>query len=113
MTIVSKHKAEHYVWGDGCDGWHLLKDRNLSVIHERVPAGKTEVLHRHMVSQQFFFVQAGVVAIEVNGLENIIRAGEGMHVAAGAAHQIENKSADDVEFLVISQPAISGDRENL
>lgn len=34
---VSKENAEHYVWGGSCDGWHLVKGQELSVIHERMP----------------------------------------------------------------------------
>lgn len=35
--------AEHYVWGEQCDGWHLLKQADLSVIQEHVPP---QVPHR-------------------------------------------------------------------
>ena len=24
VKVASVRNAEHYVWGDGCDGWHLL-----------------------------------------------------------------------------------------
>lgn len=36
---ISKANAEHYLWGGDCDGWHLVKNQNLSVIHERMPSG--------------------------------------------------------------------------
>src|ERR1022692_3211243 len=26
---VSRATAEHYTWGDQCDGWHLVKDERL------------------------------------------------------------------------------------
>ena len=39
--------AEHYTWGDACDGWHLLRDPTLSVIRERVPPSAGEVKHYH------------------------------------------------------------------
>jgi len=32
---ISKQCAEHYIWGDQCDGWHLVKNNDLSIIHER------------------------------------------------------------------------------
>lgn len=25
MTPISAKSAEHYQWGDACDGWHLRK----------------------------------------------------------------------------------------
>jgi len=36
MTVISTDNAEHYIWGDGCDGWHLVKTSTLSVIKERI-----------------------------------------------------------------------------
>jgi hypothetical protein len=47
-TPVDVHRAEYYSWGGVCDGWHLLKHPDLSVIQERVPAGAGEVRHYHM-----------------------------------------------------------------
>lgn len=44
---ISKEHAEHYNWGNQCDGWHLVKNNELSVIHERMPANTTEVSHYH------------------------------------------------------------------
>ena len=37
MKTVSTLNAEHYPWGQGCEGWRLLKGDDLSVIQERVP----------------------------------------------------------------------------
>ncbi|MGA8345596.1 MAG: hypothetical protein WB781_26940, partial [Candidatus Sulfotelmatobacter sp.] len=40
---VSRENAEHYRWGVDCDGWHLVKDAQLSVIEEFMPPGAAEV----------------------------------------------------------------------
>ena len=48
---VSRENAEHYRWGVDCDGWHLVKDRQLSVIEEFMPPGAAEVRHYHERSQ--------------------------------------------------------------
>ena len=37
--------AQHYRWGDACDGWRLLNRPNLSVMQERIPPGAGEVSH--------------------------------------------------------------------
>ena len=37
--MIDRGTAEHYTWGDGCDGWHLVKGADLSVIQERMPPG--------------------------------------------------------------------------
>jgi len=35
--IVDQKTAEHYSWGNACDGWHLVQNSALSVIEERMP----------------------------------------------------------------------------
>lgn len=109
-AIISKANAEHYIWGGGCDGWHLVKGEALSVIHERMPAGRGEVRHYHERSRQFFFVLAGQLTLEVAGARHVIGAQAGLEVMPLAPHQALNESTADVEFLVISHPTTRGDR---
>ncbi|HKE48136.1 MAG TPA: cupin domain-containing protein [Rhodanobacteraceae bacterium] len=113
IAPVGIEGAEHYTWGDACDGWHLLKLDGFSVIRERVPPGVSEVRHRHSRAGQFFYVLDGAAVIEVNGTRHALAAGQGLHVPPGAAHQFRNESAGDVHFLVVSVPKSHGDRENL
>lgn len=56
---ISKQNAAHYIWGGQCDGWHLVQNEELSVIHERMPAGTSETRHYHSISRQFFSSSAG------------------------------------------------------
>jgi mannose-6-phosphate isomerase-like protein (cupin superfamily) len=108
--MISRETAEHYTWGAICDGWHLVKQPELSVIHERMPPGTAEVRHYHERSRQFFFVLAGVATLEVNGVRETLQAHQGVEVPPRVPHQMLNESADDVEFLVISHPTTRGDR---
>jgi len=109
-VIVSADNAEHYKWGAGCDGWHLVKTPALSVIKERVPSGCEEVRHFHKLSEQFFFVLSGVASLEVDGQTNVIEAQQGMHVPAGVPHQLRNDQDRDLVFIVTSVPPSHGDR---
>jgi len=110
MATISTGNAEHYRWGQACDGWHLLAGDDLSVIEERMPPGVAEQRHRHGHARQFFYVLEGEAAIELEGEQHRLRRGEGLHVPPGAAHQIHNMSTADVRFLVISAPNSHGDR---
>ncbi len=110
---VSIDTAEHYRWGEVCDGWHLLKLDTLSVIRERVPPGASETRHRHAHARQFFYVLDGLAVLEVDGTRHILGRGQGLHVPPGAAHRFGNESSADVHFLVVSSPKSHGDRENL
>jgi mannose-6-phosphate isomerase-like protein (cupin superfamily) len=113
LRVTSNANAEHYVWGNQCDGWHLVRTPSLGVIAERMPAGTFEVAHRHNKAQQFFFVLSGELTLESNGVRVTIRAREGAHVAPMVVHQALNVSDAAVEFLVISEPPSHGDRVNV
>ncbi len=110
ILTVSKANAEHYVWGQQCDGWHLLKSPSLSVIQEHVPVGAGEVRHYHQQAQQFFFVLSGIATLEVGGECTRLSRGQGCHVPAGVAHLLYNEGPEDLEFLVVSVPPAHGDR---
>jgi mannose-6-phosphate isomerase-like protein (cupin superfamily) len=111
--MMSKESAEHYNWGNGCDGWHLVKREDLSIIQERMPPNTSEVRHYHKNSRQFFFILSGVATMEMNDRKESLRAREGIEVAPGTAHQLMNESDEELEFLVISHPPSHGDRIDL
>jgi mannose-6-phosphate isomerase-like protein (cupin superfamily) len=108
--VINAAGAERYAWGSGCEGWHLLKRDDLSVIQERAPPGSAEVRHRHARARQFFFVLEGEATLEIDGVAHVLGSRDGVEVPAGAAHQFRNESPRDVVFLVISTPASHGDR---
>ena len=107
---VSRARAAHYAWGDGYDGWHLVRAEGLSVIEERMPPGAREVRHRHARARQFFYVLRGRLAVEVEGRAHALGPGEGLEVAPGAAHEVRNDADLPAEFLVVSHPPSHGDR---
>jgi mannose-6-phosphate isomerase-like protein (cupin superfamily) len=113
IKAVSTLNAEHYLWGDECDGWHLLKRDDVSVIQERVPAGCAEVMHYHQVSRQFFFILEGQGSLVFKDQTIELQKGEGLEIPPGIPHQFSNLSQSDVRFLVISLPESHGDRMNV
>ncbi|WP_416821593.1 cupin domain-containing protein, partial [Cronobacter sakazakii] len=96
-----------------CDGWHLVKNQNLSVIHERMPVGRAEQRHYHEQSRQCFFVLSGELTMALNGERVTLTAGEAIEIPPLAPHQARNDGQEAVEFLVISQPTTRGDRVDL
>ena len=40
---IDRSSAEHYVWGEVNDGWHLVKRDDMSVITERIAPGSSEM----------------------------------------------------------------------
>ena len=113
--IISAKTAEHYTWGGphatDCDGWHLVKTPDLSIIEERMPTGTREQRHLHRDARQFFLVLEGELMLEVEGEDFILGVGEGLEIAPGQAHQAINRSPSAVRFVVTSQPPSHGDRQ--
>lgn len=115
---ISIETADHYNWGgtaDGsdsapCDGWHLLRTPELSIIEERMPPGTAERRHLHYRARQFFYVLSGELTLEVNGESHILTLGQGLEIAPGTPHQAINSSGGDTRFLITSQPPSHGDR---
>ncbi|MEP7144142.1 MAG: cupin domain-containing protein [Ferruginibacter sp.] len=108
--IISVKNAEHYVWGNGSDGWHLLKNEDLSVIEERMEPGTSEVLHFHKKAQQLFYILSGEAGFESGQTLIHLGAGETVHVPPGIPHRIFNNCDEDLRFIVISSPESHGDR---
>jgi mannose-6-phosphate isomerase-like protein (cupin superfamily) len=96
--IKSTNNAEHYTWGTGCDGWHLLKTDTLSVIQERMPPGTGEQTHYHERAQ------------EVAGETLMVNQNQSIHITPNSKHRISNNGKTDLHFLVISEPKSHGDR---
>jgi mannose-6-phosphate isomerase-like protein (cupin superfamily) len=112
--IVSTKSAEHYKWGGqqgtDCDGWHLVKTQDLSIIEELMPPSTSEARHSHIHARQFFFVLEGELTLEVEHHHFVLHAGEGIEISPGQQHQAMNRSANSVRMIVTSQPPSHGDR---
>lgn len=113
MDKISINNAEHYTWGENCDGWHLLKNDDLSVIEEKMPPGSFEQLHFHTEAQQVFYILSGEALFQINQNETRLARGETIHVPAGIPHKISNTADTDLRFIVISSPKAHGNRVNL
>ena len=114
MAIVTSiQNAEHYTWGDNCDGWFLLKHPSVHLIQERMPPGAREKTHLHNRSRQFFLVLRGELTMILGRESVVVRAGEGLDVEPEVPHQARNTSRNDVEFIVMSCPPSHDDRTNL
>ena len=111
--LISIENAEHYIWGEICDGWHLLQRDDISIIQERVPAGGAEVTHYHNLSRQFFYILEGEGTMIFEDREVILKKGQGLEIPPQVKHQFKNQSDAGVHFLVISIPTTKGDRINV
>lgn len=107
---ITKQYAEHYTWGNVCDGWYILKSDNLNVIEEKMPSGTSELLHCHRIAQQVFYILSGTAGFEINGELFTLKTNESIHIPPRALHRIFNEGTEDLSFLLISQPMAQNDR---
>ena len=111
--VISTENAEHYIWGEINDGWHLLKRDDLSIIQERIPASGMEVMHYHNVARKFFYILEGEGTVVFDNHEVTLNKGQGIEIPPQVKHQFKNNSKVEVHFLVISVPTTRGDRINV
>jgi quercetin dioxygenase-like cupin family protein len=112
LKPVSRASAEHYNWGEGCEGWVLLPGKDLMVIEERMPPHTSEIRHFHSKARQFFYVLSGKLTMELAGQVHTISSRQGLEIPPLAPHQAKNAGDEDVFFVVISSPMTRGDRTN-
>jgi len=110
VKTVDAGNAEHYCWGEGCEGSHLVRTAELSVIQERVPPRAREVRHLHERAQQFFFVLEGEATLTIHEQVVVLRASQGCFVPAGVPHELRNDAGEDLVFILVSAPPSHGDR---
>lgn len=113
MPVIDRDSAQHYVWGQGCEGWILTPSSDLLIIQERMPANTGERRHFHSNSRQFFFVLQGRLTMELDGIIYEVPPMAGIEIAPNSPHQARNVSETDLEFLVISSPTTRGDRTDI
>lgn len=113
LEPVGRDNAPHFTWGNGCEGWTLLADSRLHVLHERMAPGTAEQRHRHERTAQIYVILDGTATVEVAGQDIAVAAGEGIELPRGESHQIRNETAETLEFLVASSQPPRDDRTNL
>lgn len=112
--VVSKfHPLQHYNWGNNCEAWNFVDNKDVSIKLERMPPATEEVLHYHNQSQQFFYILKGKAVFEVDDVILIVHEGEGLSIEPRRKHRIMNKEEEMLEFIVCSQPSTHNDRHNL
>jgi uncharacterized cupin superfamily protein len=109
---VNKSTAQHFLWGDNCDGWHLAQHPSAAVIEEIMLPHTSEKRHFHEKIWQFIYILSGELEIEIEGQEYILKPFDGISIEPSQKHNFFNRTDKDIHYLLVSAPNIN-DRINL
>lgn len=70
------------------------------------PGGRRPLRHRHPSTVEAFYVLAGSLALEIDGVEHLIEAGGSAVVPAGSVHTAGSTVGTIARFLTIHSPAL-------
>ncbi len=67
----------------------------------RVPPGKESfVYHAHQVEEEWVYILSGEATVEIDGTENVLRAGDFAGFPPSTAHHLRNTGSVDVVYLM-------------
>lgn len=113
LNKVSTENAEHFIWGDKCDGWFLAKHPSACIIQETMLPHTAEKKHYHEKTWQFIFVLSGNLTIEIGETEYQLSELEGIEMPEIIPHNFYNKTDKNIIYILIAAPNVEGDRINL
>jgi|GEM_PF-113972 len=109
---ITKQNTKQYKWGDKSNGWYFLESPHLHIIEALMLPNAAETKYYHNTSEQFFYIIKGIATFEIGNEIHKIQAREAIYILPEVKHQIKNLTNKNLEFIVISQPAILNYRIN-
>ena len=78
---------------------------DVSIIRQRQTPGGANPSHTHN-REEVMLIQSGEVTVVLDSGPVTLSTGDSLIIPAGTTHQIENRSADDAEWLLISPAGV-------
>jgi mannose-6-phosphate isomerase-like protein (cupin superfamily) len=77
----------------------------LSVAFVVIPPGKASLFHRHLVTEESYYILQGRAHLQLGNEETTIEQGEIVLIPTETPHKISNIGNEDLEFLAFCAPA--------
>jgi mannose-6-phosphate isomerase-like protein (cupin superfamily) len=81
----------------------LDEGENYKVKRIEVLPGKRLSYQRHSRRDEHWFVVRGTAKVTLNGSEILVKSGTPIDIPVGAAHRVENESADELLVFIETQ----------
>lgn len=84
-------------------------NRQQSLAEAIVPAAQETALHKHLASEELYFITQGEGIMCLGDETFAVHEGDTICIPAGAPHKIKNSGANELKILCCSTPAYSHD----
>jgi len=109
MDVRNIDEVTPFITKDGSEIRELLAHRNSvirnqSLAEARVKLGQSTVAHRHLRTEEIYFILEGSALMQIEDELRHVRAGDAIAIPPGALHRITNIGADELRFLCCCAP---------
>lgn len=109
MDVRNLDEITPFVTKDGSEIRELLAYRNSvirnqSLAEARVKPGQTTLAHRHLKSEEIYFILEGTGLMQVEEELRTVRAGDAIAIPPGSLHRITNTGTEELRFLCCCAP---------
>ena len=109
MDIQNIDRVPAFITKDGSEirellAWRNSCIRNQTLAEARVPPGKATLAHRHIRSEEIYYILSGHGRMRIEDELRDVAAGDAIAIPPGAVHQITNTGAETLKFLCCCAP---------
>jgi mannose-6-phosphate isomerase-like protein (cupin superfamily) len=114
MDVKNLNEVEAFITKDGSEIRELLAHRNSCIRNQtlaeaRLPTGASTTPHRHLTTEEIYYVLAGKGRMRVGGEGREVGVGDAIAIPPGASHQITNTGDGVLAFLCCCAPGYEHD----
>ncbi len=109
MDVRNIDEVPAFITKDGSEIRELLAYRNSvirnqSLAEARLKPGHTTHPHRHLKTEEIYFILEGSALMQVGDELRGVRAGDAIAIPPGAVHSITNTGGEELRFLCCCAP---------
>jgi mannose-6-phosphate isomerase-like protein (cupin superfamily) len=114
MDIVQRDEVQSFTTLDGSEIRELLAYRNSCIRNQSlaeaiVPVGATTLPHRHLKTEEIYYLLRGAGRMHLAGEICSVGPGDAIAIPPGSWHQIENIGREPLVFLCCCAPPYEHD----
>lgn len=109
MDVQNINRVPAFITKDGSEIRELLAHRNSRIVNQtlaeaRLSAGGRTAPHRHLKTEEIYYILEGQGSIRVADDLADVAAGDAIAIPPGAVHQITNTGGGTLKFLCCCAP---------